>query len=545
MNISFTPAAHVLGVLPGGWVQLGIYLFVAFVASRLLARRFMSDSSATVLFVILASIVIYDGFDWSVDNGWWILVRLLFWIGLIVAIILWVINLTTGLSEGRRWSSDRKWSAARSASGIALVAAVLLASNLSFSGWDVSFGNANDRVDEIGQAIQDQINKSQEEMKLDFTTSLNAAVAAKQDKIDTTSFESTCKSMQPVCDRILALESNDKTQDSAIKKLQDDVKKLQSQMVALNKDTNVTGAADSLAKSLAPMGWQKGEVVVGNKIDWSKNRYDAGAQKFVEQGIDTPAKYAAHLNGSRAADKAAKEIVMDNTPAELHAMFLRGENVIPVQFTKDSCVNGNTGYDGHKVVRFDKICHEAGDIWWVPVGPDGTVYWAAAVRADCGNPGVYSAPYPRNRPAPKVCPMGSDRPGKPISNGCYNKHPKPPTKVVKVPVCVNGGGAIKYVPKSEAHKYPKPNADGTCAKNPGDDPANNGNAGNGGGKNQDSGPGATTTPTQPPSTPRTNPTTPAASTTTSTTSAPAPETSAPASTAPATGCAPAPGRSCP
>ena len=421
MNVTFTPAAHVLGVLPGGWVWLLVWLVVAFVVSRLALRGRPTNASANTLFALLAAAIIYSGFVRPDGDGLWAIAYIAFWIGLIVGGVLWVVDRFRGSSPGA-------WRAMRTASVVAVVSAVLLASNLSFSGWDVNFGGADNKVDKIGKAIQDQITKSQEEMKLDFTTSLNAVSDKKQDKIDTASYKSECTSLPNICKEIDALKDNDTKQDSAIKKLQDDVKKLQSQVGYLNRDTDVSAAADSLAKSLAQMGWQKGEVVTGDKIDWSKNRYDAGSQKFVEQSINTPAKYAAHLNGPSSSDKAARQITLDYTPSKYHAMFLRGENVVAVQFTKDSCVNGNTGWDGHAVVHFDKICHWAGDIWWVPVSPDdGTVYWAAATRADCGNPGAYVAPYPRNRPAPKVCPMGSDRPGKPITGECYIKHPKPPT----------------------------------------------------------------------------------------------------------------------
>lgn len=289
-------------------------------------------------------------------------------------------------------------------------------------------------------------------------------------------------------------------------------------------------------------GWTKGEVVTGDKIDWEKNRRDAGPQAFAKETIDTVEKYAEHRKGTSAADIAGTKIVTDNTPAELHATFLRGEGVIPVQFTQASCVNGSTGFDGQKVIRFAELCYEPGDIWWVPVGPDGTVYWAAAVRADCGNPGLYLVPYPRDRLAPSVCPLGSDRPGKSILGGCYGKpeQPKPPADTPtaqpspeKVKVCINSDGATAYVPKSEVHMYQRPNADGTCVKNPGTEAANKGNAGNGGGRSQDPGPDATTTPSQPPGTPRVNPT------------VPAPDPSAPPPTNPATGCVPYRGRPCP
>lgn len=85
---------------------------------------------------------------------------------------------------------------------------------------------------------------------------------------------------------------------------------------------------------------------------------------------------------------------------------------------------------------------------------------------------------------------------------------------------------------------------GNNAKDPSKDPANNGNAGNGGGKNANPGKGATTRPTRPPATPRVNPTQPAPAPQ-PTRTAPAPEPSAPKPSNPATGCAPAPGRTCP
>ena len=66
-----------------------------------------------------------------------------------------------------------------------------------------------------------------------------------------------------------------------------------------------------------------------HKIDWSKNRYDAGRQAFVKQSITTPTKYAAHLNGSAASDKAAKALVLENTPDNLHAWLYDPQKIKP------------------------------------------------------------------------------------------------------------------------------------------------------------------------------------------------------------------------
>lgn len=546
MNVTFNPAATVLGVLPGGWLTIGLTLIIGYVLSRLLARNIpsrlptrsiLSRGSANVLFSIFASLVFYTGFDWTAE-GWRDWARIVFVLCLLIAIVLFVMDRFRG-------TDDHVWRWAAPAATTALIASFVLASNLSFSGgWGFKLADVDmPNFDFVTQ-------QSYDDLRLDFATQLNAA------KVDASSLDSECKSVPHICAVINAHTEDIKNLKAEDAKLWKALKG-KADTVALPKSTDSQKAADSLAKSLAPMGWTKGEVVTGNKIDWSKNRRDAGRQAFVAQTINTPAKYAEHRKGTSASDKAGTKIVTDNTPAELHASFLRGESVIPVQFTTDSCVNGNTGFDGHEVVHFDKICHEAGDIWWVPVGPDGTVYWAAAVRADCGNPGVYVAPFPRNKPAPSVCPQGTDRAGMPINKGCYDKPGKhkppvtpptttPPTTTPpdKVKVCINDGGDTKYVPKSEAHKYPKPNADGTCAKG-NKDPNTNGNSGNGGGNNQDTGPGPTTTPTQPPNTPRPTPSAPAPVPTATQQPAPAPETSAPQpSTAPSV-CSPAPGDVCP
>ncbi|UTX51527.1 hypothetical protein KI440_01045 [Candidatus Saccharibacteria bacterium TM7i] len=84
-------------------------------------------------------------------------------------------------------------------------------------------------------------------------------------------------------------------------------------------------------------------------------------------------------------------------------------------------------------------------------------------------------------------------------------------------------------------------------KDPSQDPYQQGNAPDGGGQNNDPGPGAPTTPTQPPSTPRENPPPPVApppAAKPDPTPPPAPEPKAPEPKAPETGCVPMPGVSC-
>ncbi len=119
--------------------------------------------------------------------------------------------------------------------------------------------------------------------------------------------------------------------------------------------------------------------------------------------------------------------------------------------------------------------------------------------------------------------------------------------------------ARRQVPESQAGSYPPVDSPdcktppsnppsspppSTVEKIPSQDPAQNGNAGNGGGQNQDPGPGEVTTPTHAPDTPRENPAPPSQEAPPapdpSTDPAPEPEVGAPDPSAPAegTGCAP-------
>lgn len=113
------------------------------------------------------------------------------------------------------------------------------------------------------------------------------------------------------------------------------------------------------------------------------------------------------------------------------------------------------------------------------------------------------------------------------------------------------GGCKKNCGSTPPHGGCKSNC-GNTAKDPSKDPAQNGNAGNGGGRNANPGPGATTKPVHAPTTPRKNPAPPASGDGDSGNSggsdgggsqpAPTKETAAPSKDKPAEGCDPAPGK---
>ena len=256
-------------------------------------------------------------------------------------------------------------------------------------------------------------------MASSFQTKLDAM------KANPGSFENWCKipANVPACQVI-------KTQGDAIKYLQDsDAKQwaamLKAGVVAVPGDMDTAAAAKSLADALAPFG---GKINIGNDVDWSlSGANERGDAAFEQKTLTSVEQLLAYFDS--AAGAVGKKNMLDHTPDALHDWFMAGKGILPIQPTIESCSQGNWGTteDG-KVVQFNKeICHSPGDVWWVPVGPDGTVYWAAATRAACSNPHMSVVIYPRGH-APAVCPAGSDRAGMAIGDGCYIKHPKPPKK---------------------------------------------------------------------------------------------------------------------
>ena len=156
---------------------------------------------------------------------------------------------------------------------------------------------------------------------------------------------------------------------------------------------DTAAAAKSLADALAPFS---GKINIGNDVDWSlAGANERGDAAFEQKTLTSVEQLLAYFDS--AAGAVGKKNMLDHTPDALHDWFMAGKGILPSQPTIESCSQGHWGTteDG-KVVQFNKeICHSPGDVWWVPVGPDGTVYWAAATRAACSNPHMSVVIYPR------------------------------------------------------------------------------------------------------------------------------------------------------
>lgn len=339
-----------------------------------------------------------------------------------------------------------------------------------------------------GRTIQDRLGVTQANAQAKaYTDALEARIKTELDgmKLNPDSWAAYCAipANSLPCAKIDALETKVAKLGMDIKALQDsDAKQwaamLKAGVVAIPADADTDAMAKALADAFVKAGYTN--VRIGNNVDWTlpgANQRYAGA--FGQQTLRSQTMWVEYINSPAGA--AARQNLLDRTPTELHDRFLSGKGLVPWQAMEKSCTIGNWSLVDGKPVQIDhEVCHDVGDVWWTPVGPDGTVYMAASTRAACRNPHTSVTPYPVGH-TPKVCPVGSDRAGQPIANGCWNKHPK----VQRVRVCTLDGKAIIWVLPTEAGKYPKPNADGTCLKvgsNPG---VNLGEGGSGGVNNND------------------------------------------------------------
>ncbi|MBP6038210.1 MAG: hypothetical protein KA604_02615 [Candidatus Saccharimonas sp.] len=412
MNSLFTFWPQLFGVFPNGWLAIIVALVVGgFIAAVASAR---TGTSAWPLALLLGAVVFYAGFQWSAP-GWVVLV---FWLVWAVALWRW---LADALTSG---SSHASWRVARLGAVLALVGSIVLASNVANGQitwpWNSAIDKAKAEVEEAETLAHEAMVKS-----------IQAQFDALP-RIDTTSLKTECKSTPNICKKLEELEqrlgkveASDAQQWAAM---------LKAGVVAVPADADTDAMAKALADAFTKAGFDG--VRIGNNVDWSlPGANQRSSSAFGQTTLRTQAQVVEYLNSPAGA--AAKQNLLDNTPVSLHDYFLSGKGFIPWQAPGASCTIGNWTLLNGKPKQLDaEVCHDVGDVWWTPVGPDGTVYMPASVRAACQNPHTSVTPYPKGK-TPKVCPAGSDRAGKPIANGCYTKHPKTCTETGTCPPPTN------------------------------------------------------------------------------------------------------------
>lgn len=172
-------------------------------------------------------------------------------------------------------------------------------------------------------------------------------------------------------------------------------------------------------------GFQAGQLVAGNDVNFQNNPEERGASAFSTKTLASGADISNFFNSDdvRAQTMVAKmkEDLKDNPEAFARAM--RGEGYVPVQALVPVNIVGTSYFkDGKSVDSDHNRMAGAGDIFWIAYDPaTGHVIWDAFVRADCGNAHVKS-----------VTPVQPGVPTTPIENGPQD-NPKIPTPVTTVP----------------------------------------------------------------------------------------------------------------
>lgn len=297
------------------------------------------------------------------------------------------------------------------------------------------------------------------------------------------------------------------------------------------KDTDAKGipitdqeAFAAEIKSFLPNASQQ-EINLGSHgegaVDKNAHNVETGGSPFYHGNnityLDTTTTIAAWFASGSPESNAAKDRVTaaikaaGGDDAEV-ARAMTGAGYIPIQFKAASQVMGTTYFqNGIKPVDQWRQS-QPGDIYWLYVTQKMVLVPDATLRADCGNvsakqirivkPGIPPAVSVGQAPGEEKCaeglvmqPNGECHTPPPV--GCQsNCAPPPPAGC-------------------QSNCAPPPGCTSNCGltpKDPSQDPAPRGNAGNGGGTNADPGPGTYVDPgqmQQPPSTPYTAPTAPA------------------------------------
>lgn len=201
-----------------------------------------------------------------------------------------------------------------------------------------------------------------------------------------------------------------------------------------------TQLAKEFATDVNELGFRPGEVTVG-QVNWDANPVDHRVGAFGEQ-VRSQEDMTVFLASDTEKGRAARQHQLLSVPESERARILDGDVYVPVQFNTDIKYAGNSYWMDGKLVEGGEVTAKAGDVFWVPVGKDYEIYWEAAVRADCKNPGLKVRPRPHRHPTPHPHPTPT---------------PTTPHECVEIP----GNGKLECNPKSsDKEDYRRPGDSG-------------------------------------------------------------------------------------
>lgn len=428
-------------------------LVLVAVALAVVMWRMTFKGTALVLFSY--PIVLFADTVWGTMSGgdWtW------FWIAFI---ILGLISLM-----GRRFSSR-----GLTIAGVTmLLFAIILAT--PFSLWDTAKNTVAAITAPSQEALIEAFNKDVQgeydsaDARLDAIEAKNAEQDKRLDANDVKNAEQDA--------RLKALEEKDKTLETKIVDLNAKVTGIVTS--ELPNDLTKEQLADAVSTDMVRRHFNPDQVTFFT-INWKENEYDVGSNPFSDRMIDSNYKLRKHISGPSEQSKATRAHILAALPASEEARALDGKGYVPVQFHTRVCYDGNTWFNPKekKAIPQGTTCHEAGDVIWVYVGSNGKVYWDASVRADCGNPGMTSAPRPDN-PGKQSKPRHTTpvTPGTPTTPGTSTPTPSKSTSTpTPSSTCPSGHYCT---PKATATSAPSvsPRPSGTSTAKPSSRPTHSG-----------------------------------------------------------------------
>lgn len=165
----------------------------------------------------------------------------------------------------------------------------------------------------------------------------------------------------------------------------------QTPMTAPNDGSNIApNQAKNFRDGLSSVfvGFQEGDLAVGNQVNFNANPEERGDNSFVRQTLksrENIKEYLASDDSAAKATVASLNETFSDDPVRLERA-LNGEAFVPVQVHKDAVVKGNTYYKNGKAYFSDHARKvKSGDVFWFYVNEDGTVVPDASIRADCAN----------------------------------------------------------------------------------------------------------------------------------------------------------------
>jgi hypothetical protein len=311
---------------------------------------------------------------------WW------FWLLLGLAIVATVASLAQGISL--LWL-------------VRLLVLAMVVTQLWNVGW---FSYQDTQLEQITKAVQAQLEEARADATKEAQGKLDAAVST-QSRVDA----EQNRRLDALEKDVANLKDHDKVQDKAIADIKNQFSHLQtgSTTTVTSSDTTDAVVAKAVAKYLYSHGWSPSDVRIGT-VNWDDDPYEADQRYSFYERLESRQEIRKFWQTNNARAKAALNQAVNAVPVSEKPRVVSGACYVPIQYMKPIEYAGNGAFMDGVIKRGGTTTRAAGDVVWACVGLDGTIYWDASIRADCGNPSFSKPPTPQHEtPSVRHTPSGT------------------------------------------------------------------------------------------------------------------------------------------